>query len=200
MERFAGEMRNLRPPFASLFWGGNCAILFSCHASLSAIASITFTVTAFPKDLYLWLSPSVHPSGKPWRRSHSVGVRRRIREPFKVYCCIPVSKVWAIPFPTLPLRVLELGMERFMLSPSLAISKPFFVLAGTNNKCSFPCTAVTILSLRGTNIFPRRGDQSFPFLIISRLTCFDSSVLDSVSADTPAPAIRFEDVPSGTKT
>ena len=90
-----------------------------------------------------------------------------------------------------------------MLSPSLAISKPFFVLAGTNNKCSFPCTAVTqlpILSLRGTNIFPRRGDQSFPFLIISRLTCFDSSVLDSVSADTPPPTIRVEDVPSGSKT
>src|SRR3990167_2308907 len=39
-------------------------------------ARITFTVTALPKHLYLCVSltPSVHPSGKPCNRSHSVGV------------------------------------------------------------------------------------------------------------------------------
>lgn len=41
--------------------------------------STTSTVTAFPRHLYRWVSltPSVHPSGNPCRRSHSVGVNLR---------------------------------------------------------------------------------------------------------------------------
>nr|AKH46358.1 DNA methyltransferase [uncultured marine virus] len=50
--------------------------------------STTFTVTAFPKHLYLWLSlmPSVQPSGKPCSLSNSSGVSLLITVPSYIPC------------------------------------------------------------------------------------------------------------------
>lgn len=106
------------------------------------ISLITFTVTAFPSVLYLCVSltPSVQPSGKPWSRSHSVGVNRRIFiSSVRVCCCIPVSSVCATPFPTLPRLVLLFITLKFIESPTVASAYPPRVASGTfTNGCRFP--------------------------------------------------------------
>ena len=76
-----------------------------CFISLSPTAFTTGTLTALPNCLYLCVSdcPSVHPSGNPCSRSHSVGVNRLIDEllttlnPFLgadlLQCCVIVPQV-----------------------------------------------------------------------------------------------------------